>query len=108
MKIRVSARVWSFLSGSGPWQEPTKPDGYDGWAAVAMAKIREAKRRKDGSVVVDLTPREREVLEQFAEVMAIGARENIPESCSFGAGGDALADYNAAKAFRTQLLKAGI
>ncbi|ASR86443.1 hypothetical protein I5J47_gp71 [Mycobacterium phage Arib1] len=97
MKHRVTARVLSHLSGSQAWQSPTPT--YNNAVDVAlMAKLRDARRRADGSTTVDLADDEAAVLREYVDVMAIAAADNA------GPGDpDATADLNAARAMLRRL-----
>ena len=100
MKVRVSQRVLFHLSGSDAWQSP----GRDPLANRLMAKL-QGKPRKDGSITVDLDASERDCLYEYADMMAIGARDNIePPGQSYGDNW-ALSDYNAAAGLMRQLEK---
>jgi hypothetical protein len=101
-KINISRTVTGFLEGSHAWQCPGDNDGYGGAAVSAMAKIKAAPSRKDGSCTVALTAPERGALEEYAETMAIAAQDNVRDDPS------ELGELNAARALRRQLLKAGI
>lgn len=111
-KVRITARVWSFLEGTGAGQSviDLRRDGSTTTREQAVAeagseadvrlieKILDAPGRKDGScTIVVETADEAFGLDLFADVMAQGARDNI------GSDPWALADYNAATALRRQL-----
>ncbi|QNL29815.1 hypothetical protein SEA_WEBSTER2_47 [Mycobacterium phage Webster2] len=97
MKYRVTARVLSHLSGSQAWQSP-RP-GYNTPADItAMTKLRDARRRADGSTTVDLDDAEAAVLRGYVDVMAIAAADNAGPDDP-----DATADLNAARAMLRRL-----
>ena len=81
-KVRVSRPIISHLEGSSAWQEPDAklPDGRPYSNADSMRlceKIKAAKTRKDGSVVVELSRAERDDLRLYVEVQEIGARDGV-------------------------------
>lgn len=61
-------------------------------------RLKAAKPRKDGSISIDLDADERACLYEYADVMAIGAKDNIGPYDAW-----ALADYNAATALMRKL-----
>ena len=97
MKIRISARVLSYLSGSSPWQGQNYSNDpeVEASAVSLFAKLREARLRADGSVAVELIGREHGVLYDYADMMSI--------QDDAGQDMDALADLNAAKALLRNL-----
>ena len=101
MKLRISARILSHLSGSQAWQSP-QPDYNSAEEVKQMDRLQDANRRKDGSIVIDLDAAERACLREYVDVMAIGAQDNI-EPPGYSYGNDALADYNAASALLRKL-----
>lgn len=109
-KVRISAAVIGHLEGGDAWQsgQACVDSGYERQSTVDMTEaIKAAPRRKDGSVTVDLTAEQRDVLYEMADVMAIGAKDNIepPKYRRAGERDWALADYNAARALMRQLDK---
>ena len=79
-KVRISAAVIGHLEGGDAWQsgQACVDSGYERQSTVDMTEaIKAAPRRKDGSVTVDLTAEQRDALYEMADVMAIGAKDNI-------------------------------
>lgn len=109
-KVRISAAVIGHLEGGDAWQsgQACVDSGYERQSTVDMTEaIKRAPRRKDGSVTVDLTAEQRDALYRIADVMAIGAKDNIepPQYAHVAANPRALSDYNAARALMRQLDK---
>ncbi|ATN87822.1 hypothetical protein SEA_BIGSWOLE_153 [Mycobacterium phage Bigswole] len=106
MKVRISRRVIGHLEGSDAWQSGQRAvaSGHENQSTVDMMEaIKAASRRKDGSVTVDLDDDQRATLYEYADVMAIGARDNVtPPGDPYG-DNDALSDLNAARALMRQL-----
>jgi hypothetical protein len=89
-KVRLPARVLFFLDGTQAARDASQDDH------PAIRKALDPTPRKDGSVVVELSPAERDVIVDYVEVLEIGALDNCgPDSADRP---DALADVNAARA----------
>lgn len=103
-RVRISRRVISHLEGGDAWQrgQGAVDNGAERQSTVDMTEaIKNAPVRSDGSVTVELSAEQRETLYSYAEVMAIGAKDNI-EPPPWG-DPDYLHDYNAARALLRQL-----
>lgn len=103
-KVRISARVLSYLSGSGlfQWRPGDDVPHGDGPAGDRLvAKVRAARCRSDESVRVDLDEAEMSVLWDSADYMACAASDDAGFD-----NPDALADLNAARALVRQIDKA--
>lgn len=98
MKIRLSARVLSYLEGSGPYQGQTYSanETLEAAAQSMVAKIKEASQRKDGSRTVDLTETEQEVLLDYGTSLIESSRDELFNP-------DNRADYNAGRALVRQI-----
>ncbi|QIQ63316.1 hypothetical protein SEA_SETTECANDELA_200 [Mycobacterium phage Settecandela] len=105
-KVRVSARVIGHLEGSDAWQSGQRvvESGYERQSTVDMTEaIKAARRRKDGSVTVELDDEQRDALYSMADVMAIGAADNVTAPGDPYGDNDAVSDLNAARALMRQL-----
>jgi hypothetical protein len=104
-KVRVSRPILSHLEGSHAWQVPHADGGYNSPAnLVLMAKLKAAKTRKDGSVVVVLDDQDRRELLAYTQAQEVGAADTVGE-CRMGdedyAG--AVGELNAVRALITKL-----
>jgi hypothetical protein len=104
-KVRVSARMQQELYDGQTWidirndniKEADKKDP----ANINMhRKLIAAKKRKDGSVTVELTLDEANALYGYADVIFIGARDNVGSDPEW-----ALPDLRMASALCNQLVK---
>lgn len=98
--VRVTRLILEHLEGTGAWQQDGHP--YDPEELSLMKKLQDAPRRKDRSVTVKLTYRERVFLAEHVEVEIIGAQDNI------GSYPEALGEYNACRAMLNRLYNTGV
>lgn len=101
-RVRISARVLGHLEGSNAWQNPTL-DYNEAPEIDLMTAIKAAPARKDGSVIVELDATARTILYSYADVFAIGARDNVSAPGDPYGDPGTLADLNAARALMRQL-----
>jgi hypothetical protein len=102
MQVRVSSRVLDYLSGSQAWQDEQhgKPEDFRELSERSlMRRLQGAKRRKDGSVTVELSYGERDALWHYTTTLEMLAEQNLPDP-------DALAELNAACALIRRLAAA--
>lgn len=95
VKVRVSRRVLDYLSGTQAWadeQAERSPHFRELSERSLMARLIHARRRKDGSVVVELAWTERDALWDYASAMSSASSQSV-------------ADYNAARALLRNLRK---
>jgi len=101
MKVRVTASVLNHLDGGQAWSDAEQVESglaISDYSGTDLAiKLRAAKARKDGSVTVDITDDEADDLYLWAEVMAMGARDNISYEPSM------LGEFNAASGLMRQI-----
>lgn len=90
-KVRIPARVRSFLSGSQSAIDPAEED------YPLFRKVLDAPTRKDGSTTLVLDPADQYDLIVYVEAMEIGAGENTSGRDALDTA-DARADLNAARA----------
>lgn len=76
MRVRLSRPILGYLDGTSLFQhEPDHGYGDDGKNLVLV--VAAAPLRKDGSVVVEVTPGEAQVLAEYADLMVTGALQNL-------------------------------
>lgn len=102
MKIRVTAPVWLWLEGGALFQaDPGDDEGYGDGGLELVEAYKQAKMRKDGSAVVDLSDKAAEVLWELADFMAVAAGDDAAQPPPWNA--PALGELNAARALMRQI-----
>lgn len=82
IRVEITRKVWEHLEGSGLWQHVGDRPNYSSVpheqaaAESFVSKVNSARPRKDGSMRVDLTAWEVEVLRGQVGMMEIGGRDN--------------------------------
>jgi hypothetical protein len=103
-KIRVSQRVLFFLEGTQAWAVRKDPSNVDYVEVVVLAM--NGNRRKDGSVVIDVTAEEALELAYRGDDLAVSSADGASYT-GMGIGSyeqvDALADMNAGRALTEQV-----